>query len=52
MTAEVLRKNPDVYTYWNIRREAISLVVNVSFLPIARVDKIRLFDGLEEVGAG
>jgi len=30
LTGEVLKKNPDVYTFWNIRRESITVIRDVA----------------------
>ena len=30
LTAEVLKKNADIYTFWNIRRETLELLLKVS----------------------
>jgi geranylgeranyl transferase type-2 subunit alpha len=31
LTAELLKKNPDFYTMWNIRRDTIAIMTQVSF---------------------
>lgn len=30
LTAEILKKNPDIYTFWNIRRDILGLLTTVN----------------------